>query len=415
MKSILIGFRILISILILNFFAGKISAQWQQMSAGITGGVNVTSFATGGSSIFAGTLGEGIYQTSNEGVSWSTVNNGLTNLSVYSLGMSGNNIFAGTYSAGVFLSTNNGALWISSNSGIEGNIFSFAVSGTSIYAAGNGGVFLSINNGASWTELLNGLPNSFSSTAVCISGTYVFAAENTTGTGGIYRSSDGGSNWTAAINGLGTGSVHALGASGTNIFAGTSSGIYMSANQGNNWSPVNNGLPGLMYINTFGVSGTNVFTGTNPSGGIYLTTNNGANWIDKNLGFSGPAYVYAITFAGNYIFAAKYHSVWRRAYSDIIGIKNLSSEIPGEYSLEQNYPNPFNPETKIIYKIKKSSFVSLRVYNSLGREVESFVNIVQAPGTYEVTFDGKNYSSGTYFYKLDSKEYTETRRMVLIK
>jgi photosystem II stability/assembly factor-like uncharacterized protein len=415
MKNLFISLKILVIALSLTLTTKNLFAQWVLSSSGITGGVSISSLAASGTNIYAGTLGEGIYLSTNNGLNWTSVNNGLTGLSVYSLAVSGSNIFAGTNNSGVFRSTNNGLNWTSANTGIIGNIYTFAVSGSDIYAGGNGGVYLSVNNGGSWTQLPNGLPLNFSATALAISGSNIFAGENTTGFGGIYRSTNGGTNWTVANSGLGTGSVHCLGATGINIFAGTSSGVYVSSNSGNNWSAANNGLPGLLYINTFGVSGTNVFTGTNPLGGLYATTNGGANWLDKNQGFSGPQYVYSILIANGYIFAAKYHSVWRRSYSEVIGIKNINTEIPASYSLCQNFPNPFNPETKINYQIIKNSFVSLKVFDNTGKEIETLVNESQNPGTYEVTFSGENYSSGIYFYRLTSEDFRGVRKMILKK
>lgn len=393
------------------------NAQWTVSSNGITGGVNITSLAVSGTNIFAGSSGEGIYLSTNSGSSWTAVNNGLTQLSVYALAVSGTTIFAGTLN-GVFISTNNGLNWSPSTSGIEGIIRTFAVAGTSIYAGGNTGVFLSGNNGGSWTELVNGLPNLFAATALAASASGVFAGEDNTGSGvpgGIYKSTNGGSNWSLAVNGLINGNVRCLAISGSNVFAGTSAGIYVSTNEGNNWTPANGNLAGLYYINTLFISGPYVFTGTNPLGGLFMTTNNGTNWLDKNSGFSGAQYVYSINTANNYIFAAKYHSVWRRQYSEIIGIQNISSEIPEDYSLSQNYPNPFNPETSIEFSISKAGKVSLKVFDAGGKEVQKYVDTYLQSGTYKVEIDGTELPSGTYFYELTAGKFRKAKMMILIK
>jgi hypothetical protein len=93
----------------------------------------------------------------------------------------------------------------------------------------------------------------------------------------------------------------------------------------------------------------------------------------------------------------------------------ISSEIPSKYSLSQNYPNPFNPVTIINYQLPVSNQVRLVIYDILGREIAVLVNEKLSSGTYEVKWDGSNYPSGMYFYKLITAEYTETRKMVLIK
>ncbi|HEY5122801.1 MAG TPA: T9SS type A sorting domain-containing protein [Ignavibacteria bacterium] len=82
---------------------------------------------------------------------------------------------------------------------------------------------------------------------------------------------------------------------------------------------------------------------------------------------------------------------------------------------DNNYPNPFNPITKIRYDLPKNGYVKLVVFDALGREIETLVNEKQSPGTYEVTFDASQYSSGVYFYKIEAGDFNAMKRMVLIK
>ncbi|MBE2255247.1 MAG: choice-of-anchor D domain-containing protein [Ignavibacteria bacterium] len=96
-------------------------------------------------------------------------------------------------------------------------------------------------------------------------------------------------------------------------------------------------------------------------------------------------------------------------------VNPVSNVIPEKFVLSQNYPNPFNPETKISFGIPKNSLVRLKVYDMLGREVASLVNENLSAGMYEYTFTGSNLSSGVYFYKLDAGNFTETKRMLLVK
>jgi hypothetical protein len=96
-------------------------------------------------------------------------------------------------------------------------------------------------------------------------------------------------------------------------------------------------------------------------------------------------------------------------------LHNNSSVIPNSYSLFQNYPNPFNPVTQINYDIPKKGFVILKVFDILGREVAKLVNEEKQPGSYIVDFDGSNFASGVYFYKLEVNEFTDVKRMVIIK
>ncbi|MBL8008650.1 MAG: T9SS type A sorting domain-containing protein [Ignavibacteria bacterium] len=279
-------------------------------------------------------------------------------------------------------------------------------------------MFISVNDGANWTELVNGLPDGFAATAITVSSGGIFAGHDNTGSGvpgGIYKSTNGGNNWFLSVNGLINGHVLCLAVSGTTLFAGTAAGVYVSTNDGNNWSQANGGLPGLLFINTLYSSGSNVFVGTNPPGQLFMTTNNGINWLDKNTGFSGPQYVYAILVANSYIFAGKYHSVWRRLYSDVIGIKNISTEIPGAYSLGQNYPNPFNPTTNIEFNIPKASSIRLIIFDEKGGEVKEFDYTVSLPGKYMIEIDAGDLPSGVYFYKLLTVDFSAVKKMLLIK
>ena len=106
---------------------------------------------------------------------------------------------------------------------------------------------------------------------------------------------------------------------------------------------------------------------------------------------------------------------WGLRINNSVGIKQISGTVPEKYRLTQNYPNPFNPETKIQYSIPKSGFVKLVVFDALGREVETLVNENLSIGTYEVTFNGKNYSSGVYYYRLITDNFNESKKMLLIK
>lgn len=97
------------------------------------------------------------------------------------------------------------------------------------------------------------------------------------------------------------------------------------------------------------------------------------------------------------------------------GIQPISQGIPHTYQLEQNYPNPFNPATEIKYSIPKLGLVKLVVYDILGREVKTLVNEMKQPGNYEIKFDGQNYASGVYFYKIEAGDFTAVKKMVLVK
>lgn len=106
----------------------------------------------------------------------------------------------------------------------------------------------------------------------------------------------------------------------------------------------------------------------------------------------------------------------RFSYSvGLVGINPLNTEIPDKFNLYANYPNPFNPVTKIKFDIAKSTNAALVVYDITGRVVETMLNEELKAGKYEVNFDASNLSSGVYFFKLVTNDFTETRKMLLVK
>jgi hypothetical protein len=128
-----------------------------------------------------------------------------------------------------------------------------------------------------------------------------------------------------------------------------------------------------------------------------------------------------LAILNNYAFVgtSRDTSVWRRPISEIVGVQNIGTEIPSAYSLSQNYPNPFNPTTKIKFDVpnvkQASLLVTLKVYDVMGREVQTLVNERSQAGTYEAWFDGSMLNSGVYFYKLIANGQSETKRMLLLK
>ncbi len=96
-------------------------------------------------------------------------------------------------------------------------------------------------------------------------------------------------------------------------------------------------------------------------------------------------------------------------------VEQIKNIVADKFKLEQNYPNPFNPSTKIRYSIPENSFVTLKVFNLLGEEIETLVNGEQSAGVYEATFDASKLSSGIYFYTLSTKNSVITKKMILVR
>ncbi len=86
-----------------------------------------------------------------------------------------------------------------------------------------------------------------------------------------------------------------------------------------------------------------------------------------------------------------------------------------KFNLSQNFPNPFNPVTTIKFGIVSSSSVSLKIYNSLGKEVHNLLEYNLTPGIYEIKWNAENFSSGIYFYKIEAQDFMEIKKMILVK
>ena len=140
-------------------------------------------------------------------------------------------------------------------------------------------------------------------------------------------------------------------------------------------------------------------------------------WISRNSGtqtnlhslfFLNPETVWTVGAAGTILITFD---------GGIIGIdENIQVDlVPQQYYLSQNYANPFNPSTTITYEIPHSGVVNLKVFDVLGREVETLVNAYQVANKYSVTFNAAQYPSGIYFYTLLTKNWAETKKMLLVR
>lgn len=180
-----------------------------------------------------------------------------------------------------------------------------------------------------------------------------------------------------------------------------------------------NGVNGQNYTNTIfdDTAYMSITQGNPPFTGRYRpqsplsafnNTQSEGNWLlsiyDKNSGNQGTLLNWCLQIV----------------YENTVGIKEISNEVPDRFVLYQNYPNPFNPLTKIKFEIpldvkRKTLDVKLLIYDILGKEITTLVNEQLFPGTYEVLFDGSNSASGIYFYRLNAGDFSQTKKLILLK
>ena len=193
--------------------------------------------------------------------------------------------------------------------------------------------------------------------------------------------------------------------------------------------------PSSVYPEMKGIGGT---TPWNPPAPVYLDGESGLLHskyilIDPDLPSSDPIvetgsynFSTAATTGNDENFLLIYDSLVANQYlqdfakrytlaGGTIKVEMISSVIPDNFLLSQNYPNPFNPRTEISYEVPAAKLVKLTVYNILGKEMAELVNERQSPGRYKVSFDASNLTSGVYFYTLSTDNFTETKRMILLK
>ncbi|MEO8511927.1 MAG: T9SS type A sorting domain-containing protein [Ignavibacteria bacterium] len=272
----------------------------------------------------------------------------------------------------------------------------------------------------------------------------------------VRTTTNGGLNWIVRTSGMAQ-QTHRLFFLNYNTgFCGANSFLYKTTNAGLNWilnSNFSESVASIFFMNQatgwLGLSG----------GKVALTSNGGANWfiqqpfplngntttdiyfINSNTGFAGTGWFqkilkttngginwgYQIVPTGSVrisivdslnCWAADLgisHTTNGGGMITYVGINNISTEIPGSFKLHQNYPNPFNPVTNFKFEIPEYSFVNVTIYDILGRKVKTEVENYLRPGTYRINFYAANLPSGTYFYRLTTNNYTETKKMILIK
>jgi hypothetical protein len=292
----------------------------------------------------------------------------------------------------------------------------------------------------------------------------------------LWRTTNGGANWDSTGLYLPTavtesGYNNSLFCNGSNIWFGTdNSKVYTSTNSGLNWTArlisATTGVYALCFSWPFYTEG---YAGGNS---LYATTNSGVNWnlttsigtgnfggiTSTNLPVENPLLGYPIWYvrSDNKIYASSIMGNWNidftapsgiykhisqampgrgiwavcdnggiSFHSILAGVEKIGKVVPDKFELFQNYPNPFNPITKIRFEVPShlsssnasigDLMISLKVFDIAGREITTLVNEQLQPGTYEVTFDGSNYPSGIYFYRLNTGTFVDAKKLILLK
>jgi photosystem II stability/assembly factor-like uncharacterized protein len=279
----------------------------------------------------------------------------------------------------------------------------------------SGKIYKSTNNGINWSEKLSGTAINLNS--ICKTPSNLLFAVGDSGA--ILISTNYGEN--LVINHINTArklnSVYFID-DNKGFIVGDSGKTFMTTNAGSSW------IPKLLFeyqnFNNIKFFDNNIGYIIGDGGVCRKTTDGGQSWGWQSLGLYQYCNTYKIFLtsplnaflvgADEYIFRTTDGGGQIYAY-----VKKESETLPKLFFLSQNYPNPFNPSTRINFDISKTSSVKLIVYDILGREVAILVNEKLKPGSYEYEWDGSEFASGVYFYRLITDEFTETRKMVLLR
>jgi len=248
----------------------------------------------------------------------------------------------------------------------------------------------------------------------------------TDGSAKIFRSINGGVNYTNITGSI----VPNAYPTGMTINPSNSQQVYVtfggfgnvhvikSTNGGNNWTDISSNLPDIPHhtILVDPLYPNNIYVGNDL--GVYATTDGGVNWGEFRTGMPyALVFDLSISYPSRNLRAATHGSgIWQiKLLQNPLAIQINTSQTPSSYMLEQNYPNPFNPSTKIKFQSPKNGFVTLKIYDMQGKLVSSLVNQNLNAGYYEINYDASKLSSGFYFYNLKSGNFSETKKMVVIK
>ncbi len=389
-----------------------------------------------------------LYRSTNGGVNWVSRGTGLPAGNLYGISaLDTSNCWVGTVNGSIYRTSNGGLNWALqfSLAGSFSNGIKMFNANYGVYQGdptGNGQPYqfrYTTNGGTNWI-LSPGAPLATNEFGVINAwdwtdtSHFFIGSANTTAnatSAKVYKTSIGfgGGAWTSATL-PGTGGSAGLYyqaiafTDNNNGMAGSNgSDIKRTTDGGVTWTTVTNppGVTLFAAINMNGLKdGSNTIRVSLGDGSInycFRTTNLGATWTQETLPAAGQANgLQDMEFLNSSIgFAGGNLGTFLR-YGNPSGITPLNSEIPAQYSLEQNYPNPFNPTTTINFSIPRSSEVSLRVYDALGKEVATLVNEFRNAGNYSVNFAASpNLTSGVYYYTISADNFTSTKKLMLVK
>lgn len=409
-----------LSVIIYLLISSQVSysqSGWFPLNSGTAVQLNCVFFINPNTGFVCGGSGY-MLKTTNAGMTW--VSQQITANTLYSVFFTDQfSGYAGAYNGLIFATTNTGQSWYMQYMYNAGTYF-YTIHFPSLltgYAGGYSGLGLvkkTTDAGTIWLTVGN--TGAFLRSLFFLDNNTGYAANNN---GDLDKTTNGGASWPSilSISGASFESVRFVDYN-TGWVSGGNGLIRKTTNGGSNWVDQSfstfNRLWSIYPISptTGYIAGGNMFNNTSM---ILKTTNGGSPWLSQPIGTTNELHSIFFTDSLTGYAVGINGTILKTTTGGVTYIAPISNEIPSEYQLFQNYPNPFNPKTAIGFQLPKFDDVNLTLFDILGREIETLVNEKLKPGTYEVQFDGTNYPSGVYYYRLSAGDYTETRKLVLLK
>lgn len=418
---------------------------------------HITTLGFTDNKIFTGTYRDGIYYSFFDNPYWIPSNRGFNKLKILSMTNFDEELYVGTALSYVYKYQKDLDNWYIQNPNIYfSDIHELFPQNDVLWAATNNGVYrFSLQN--NWQKYSTGI--TYGSECRSIVGNDSILYTGTWGYG-IFISKDNGSSWKSLNNDLSSNSIKKLLLSDSAkelyaisygellykyheqngewiktriyfpethlvydiciydsiLFVGTENGVFSSSDMGENWIKSNNGLQDNQLVNTLYKYDNLIFASSNNE--IYYSLNHGNNWklFDTKLESTNMFFINNMLIIDSVFYINTDHGIYKNSLNEIItNIGKENSNIIYKFRLEQNYPNPFNPTTKIRYSLPKSGSTKIYLYDILGREIIKLVDEHKEIGSYEIEFNAANLSNGIYFYRIISGNYSETKKMVLLK
>jgi photosystem II stability/assembly factor-like uncharacterized protein len=314
----------------------------------------------------------------------------------------------------MYKTTDRGILWEEKSvNGIDSLLFAgefhriFFISSNVGWALNKKYVIKTTDGGESWQSQLNS--GGLSLTGIYFSDLLNGWVTRSGFTAKPYKTIDGGDTWIVQTNITLTNTNDVFFNDSLNGFISRNNELYRTTDGGLTWT-LTPGVTAGAGIFSNKISGQIFLAG----GRSYQSTDSGETWNEvMELYNRGVRFISLLNFNEGY--AVGETDLILHYKDSVVDVGNSVPNIPNEYCLYQNYPNPFNPDTKIEFQLPETAFVNLIVYNILGEKIVELIKERLNAGHYEFIFKGDQLPSGTYIYSLQTENYKESRKMILLK